>query len=200
MLIAFFVEVSLMLVGYCRVSVADDRQTTDLQKDALLSAGVDERNIFEDRVSGAKDDRPGLKTCLDYLKEGDILVVWRLDRLGRSLRHLIEIVAGLRSRDIGFRSLNETIDTTTATGELLFHIFGALAQYERALIQERVIAGLRAAERRGRRGGRPRVLDQEKIEAARELLAGGRTVSMAARALGLPRSTLVDALKRVDLK
>ncbi len=189
-----------MLVGYCRVSVADDRQTTDLQRDALLSAGVDERNIFEDRVSGAKDDRPGLKTCLDYLKEGDILVVWRLDRLGRSLRHLIEIVAGLRSRDIGFRSLNETIDTTTATGELLFHIFGALAQYERALIQERVIAGLRAAERRGRRGGRPRVLDQEKIEAARELLAGGRTMSMAARALGLPRSTLVDALKRVDLK
>lgn len=200
MLIAFLVEVSLMLVGYCRVSVADDRQTTDLQRDALLSAGVDERNIFEDRVSGAKDDRPGLKTCLDYLKEGDILVVWRLDRLGRSLRHLIEIVAGLRSRDIGFRSLNETIDTTTATGELLFHIFGALAQYERALIQERVIAGLRAAERRGRRGGRPRVLDQEKIEAARELLAGGRTMSMAARALGLPRSTLVDALKRVDLK
>ena len=115
-----------MLVGYCRVSMADDRQTTDLQRDALMAVGIDHRNIYEDRVSGAKDDRPGLKACLDYLTEGDILVVWRLDRLGRSLPHLIEIVTGLRSRGIGFRSLNETIDTTTATGELLFHIFGAL--------------------------------------------------------------------------
>lgn len=185
-----------MLVGYCRVSMADDRQTTDLQRDALVAAGVDRRNIYEDRVSGAKDDRPGLKACLDYLTEGDILIVWRLDRLGRSLSHLIEIVTGLKIRGIGFRSLNETIDTTTATGELLFHLFGALAQYERALIRERVIAGLRAAERRGRRGGRPRVLDQEKIEAARELLVGGRSISVAARALGVPRSTLVDALKR----
>jgi DNA invertase Pin-like site-specific DNA recombinase len=176
--------------------MADERQATDLQRDALLSAGVDKRNIYEDRVSGAKDDRPGLKACLEYLTEGDILVVWRLDRLGRSLPHLIEIVTGLRSRSVGFQSLNETIDTTTATGELLFHIFGALAQYERALIRERVIAGLRAAERRGRRGGRPYVLNYEKIEAARELLSGGRTVSAAARALGVPRSTLVDALKR----
>jgi DNA invertase Pin-like site-specific DNA recombinase len=185
-----------MLVGYCRVSVADDRQTTDLQRDALVAAGVDQRNIYEDRASGAKDDRPGLRACLDYLREGDILVVWRLDRLGRSLSHLIEVISGLKTRGIGFRSLNETIDTTNATGELLFHIFGALAQYERALIRERVLAGIRAAERRGRRGGRPRVLDQEKIEAARELLAGGRPVSVAARALGVPRSTLVDALKR----
>ncbi len=150
-----------MLVGYCRVSMADDRQTTDLQRDALVAAGVDRRNIYEDRVSGAKDDRPGLKACLDYLTEGDILIVWRLDRLGRSLLHLIEIVTDFKIRGIGFRSLNETIDTTTATGELLFHLFGALAQYERALIRERVIAGLRAAQRRGRRGGRPRALDQE---------------------------------------
>lgn len=150
-----------MLVGYCRVSMADDRQTTDLQRDALVAAGVDRRNIYEDRVSGAKDDRPGLKACLDYLTEGDILIVWRLDRLGRSLPHLIEIVTDFKIRGIGFRSLNETIDTTTATGELLFHLFGALAQYERALIRERVIAGLRAAQRRGRRGGRPRALDQE---------------------------------------
>lgn len=185
-----------MLVGYCRVSLADDRQATDLQRDALLSAGVDKRNIYEDRASGAKDNRPGLKACLDYLSNGDVLVVWRLDRLGRSLHHLIEIVTGLRSRDIGFRSLNETIDTTSATGELLFHLFGALAQYERALTRERVIAGLRAAERRGRRGGRPYALSQEKIKAARELIANGRTVSAAARAIGVPRSTLVDALKR----
>jgi DNA invertase Pin-like site-specific DNA recombinase len=185
-----------MLVGYCRVSVADDRQTTDLQRDALLSAGVDKRNIYEDRSSGAKDNRPGLKACLDYLSNGDVLVVWRLDRLGRSLSHLIKIVTDLKSRGIGLRSLNETIDTTTATGELLFHMFGALAQYERSLARERVIAGLRAAERRGRRGGRPLALTPEKIEAAQELLNGGRTVSAAARALGVPRSTLADALKR----
>jgi len=185
-----------MLVGYCRVSIADDRQTTDLQQDALSNIGIDKRNIYEDRASGSKDNRPGLKACLDYLTEGDILVVWRLDRLGRSLTHLIDIVAGLKSRGIGFRSLNETIDTTTATGELLFHLFGALAQYERALIRERVIAGLRAAERRGRQGGRPRALDVEKIETAKELLAGGRTVSAAARTLGIPRSTLVSTLQR----
>ena len=185
-----------MLVGYCRVSIADDRQTTDLQQDALSNVGIDKRNIYEDKASGSKDNRPGLKACLDYLTEGDILVVWRLDRLGRSLTHLIDIVAGLKSRGIGFRSLNGTIDTTTATGELLFHLFGALAQYERALIRERVIAGLRAAERRGRQGGRPRALDGEKIEAAKELLAGGRTVSAAARTLGIPRSTLVSTLQR----
>lgn len=185
-----------MLVGYCRVSIADDRQTTDLQQDALLTIGIDNRNIYEDRCSGAKDNRPGLKACLDYLTEGDILVVWRLDRLGRSLPHLIQIITGLKARGIGFRSLNETIDTTTATGELLFHLFGALAQYERALLRERVIAGLCAAKLRGRQGGRPRVLDYEKIESARELLAGGRTMSATARILGIPRSTLVDALKR----
>lgn len=185
-----------MLVGYCRVSMADDRQTTDLQQDALLNVGIDKRHIFEDQASGSKDNRPGLKACLEYLTEGDVLVVWRLDRLGRSLPHLIEIVTGLKARNIGFRSLNETIDTTSATGELLFHLFGALAQYERALIKERVIAGLRAAERRGRRGGRPRVMDCEKIGAARELLAGGRTMSATARTLGIPRSTLVSTLQR----
>ncbi len=185
-----------MLVGYCRVSMADDRQTTDLQQDALLAAGIDRRNIYEDRTSGVKDNRPGLKACLKYLTKGDILVVWRLDRLGRSLSHLIKIMTDLKIRGIGFRSLNETINTTTVTGELLFHLFGALAQYERALIRERVIAGLRAAELRGRRGGRPRVLDYEKIEAAKELLAGGRTMSETARTLGIPRSTLVGALQR----
>lgn len=185
-----------MIVGYCRVSLADDRQTTDLQRDALLAAGVDSRNIFEDRASGAKDNRLGLKACLDYLTDGDILVVWRLDRLGRSLPHLIEIVTELRSRRVGFRSLNETIDTTSATGELLFHLFGALAQYERSLTRERVIAGLRAAERRGRRGGRPHMLNQEQVETARELIVNGRTVSAVARTLGVARSTLADSLKR----
>jgi DNA invertase Pin-like site-specific DNA recombinase len=185
-----------MLVGYVRVSSSDDRQSTDLQRDALLSAGVDTRNIHEDRASGARDDRPGLASCLRYLQPGDILVVWKLDRLGRSLPHLIDIVGDLRQRGIGFRSLTEVIDTTTAMGEFLFHVFGALAQYERSLIRERVLAGLIAAKRRGRIGGRPRKLDSERIEAAQALLLTGMTVSAAARAVGVPRSTLVDSLHR----
>lgn len=187
-----------MLVGYVRVSTADDRQTTNLQRDALRAAGVDERNIHEDRASGSRDERPGLKTCLEYLRTGDVLVVWKLDRLGRSLRHLIEIVTGLRERGIGFRSTTEAIDTTTPMGEFLFHLFGALAQYERSLIRERVIAGLEAAKRRGRKGGRPRKLGVEQVETARALLAEGKTMSSAARAVGVPRSTLVDSLRRAE--
>ncbi len=185
-----------MLVGYARVSTTDDRQSTDLQRDALVAAGVDPRHIHEDRASGARDDRPGLKACIEFLREGDVLVVWKLDRLGRSLGHLIEIVTGLKERGVGFRSLTESVDTTTAMGELLFHIFGALAQYERSLIRERVLAGLAAARRRGRRGGRPRRLDDERVAAARALLTGGLTVSAAARSIGVPRSTLVDSLAR----
>lgn len=188
-----------MLVGYVRVSTSDDRQNTDLQRDALAAAGVDPRNVYEDRASGAKDMRPGLAACLEYLKPGDVLVVWKLDRLGRSLPHLIEIVGGLREQGIGFRSLTESLDSTTAMGEFLFHVFGALAQYERALIQERVKAGLDAARARGRRGGRPRRLNQERIDAARALLAnqdGRMTISGVARSLGVPRATLVDSLRR----
>ncbi len=185
-----------MLVGYARVSTTDDRQSTDLQRDALVAAGVDPRHIHEDRASGARDDRPGLKACIEFLREGDVLVVWKLDRLGRSLGHLIEIVTGLKERGVGFRSLTESVDTTTAMGELLFHIFGALAQYERSLIRERVLAGLAAARRRGRRGGRPRRLDMERVAAARALLTSGLTVSAAARSIGVPRSTLVDSLAR----
>ena len=127
---------------------------------------------------------------------GDVLIVWKLDRLGRSLPHLIEIVGGLRVRGVGFRSLTESIDTTTAMGEFLFHVFGALAQYERSLIRERVLAGLEAAKRRGRVGGRPRKLDAERIDAARSLMTNGMTVSAAARSVGVPRSTLVDSLRR----
>jgi DNA invertase Pin-like site-specific DNA recombinase len=144
-----------MLVGYMRVSSDTDRQTTDLQRDALLAAGVDERHLFSDRASGAKDGRPGLAEALGFARLGDCLVVWKLDRLGRSLPHLLKIVTGLRDNGIGFRSLTEQMDTTTPHGELLFHIFGALAQYERALTQERVRAGLAAAKRRGRQGGPP---------------------------------------------
>lgn len=187
-----------MLIGYARVSSSDDRQSTDLQRDALLVAGVDPRHLFEDRASGARDDRPGLKRCLDYLQPDDVLVVWKLDRLGRSLRHLIRIMNQLHERKIGFRSLTESIDTTTAMGEFQFHVFGALAQYERSLIRERVNAGLEAARRRGHRGGRPRRLDAERTEAAMALIANGITVSAAARAVGVPRSTLVDSLSRLE--
>lgn len=186
-----------MLVGYVRVSSSDDRQSTDLQRDALLSAGVDQRNIHEDRASGARDDRPGLKACLEFLRPGDVLVVWKLDRLGRSLPHLIDIVGDLRQRGVGFRSLTEAIDSTTAMGEFLFHVFGALAQYERSLIRERVLAGLAAAKRRGRVGGRPRKLDEERVGAAQALLQTGMSVSAAARSVGVARSTLVDSLGRV---
>ena len=187
-----------MLVGYVRVSTADERQSTDLQRDALRDAGVDERHVYEDKASGGRDDRPGLKACLEYLTSGDVLVVWRLDRLGRSLPHPVGIVADLRARGVGLRSLSETIDTTTATGEPVFHLFASLAQYERALIRERVVAGLEAARRRGRRGGRPRRLDAERV-AARAMLAEGRSLAAAARVTGVPRSTLADALRRAGV-
>ena len=143
-----------MLIGYMRVSSVDDRQSVDLQRDALLAAGVDERHLYSDKASGARDDRSGLKTCLEYLKEGDTLIVWKLDRLGRSLANLLTIITDLKVRGVAFQSLTEQMDTTTPHGELLFSLFGALAQYERALTRERVMAGLAAAKRRGRRGGR----------------------------------------------
>ena len=133
-----------MLIGYMRVSSESDRQNTDLQRDALLNAGVDSRHLFEDRASGARDDRLGLAKALAYVKPGDVLIVWKLDRLGRSLTHLIEIINTLKENQVAFRSLTEGMDTATASGELLFHMFGALAQYERALITERVNAGLAA--------------------------------------------------------
>jgi DNA invertase Pin-like site-specific DNA recombinase len=185
-----------MLVGYMRVSLETDRQTPALQRDALLTAGVDERHLFEDRASGARDDRPGLAVCLANLRPGDTLVVWKLDRLGRSLPHLLEIVTGLRERSIAFRSLTEGLDTLTSHGELLFHIFGALSQYERALTQERVRAGLQAASRRGRRGGRPMTLQVEKLEAVIAALEGGASKAGVCRTFGIARSTLADSLVR----
>jgi DNA invertase Pin-like site-specific DNA recombinase len=161
-----------MLVGYMRVSSADDRQTVDLQRDALVAAGVDHRHLHTDKASGARDDRPGLKACLNYLNTGDTLVVWKLDRLGRSLPHLLAIVTDLKTRGIAFRSLTEQMDTTTPHGELLFSLFGALAQYERALTRERVMAGLAAAKRRGRLGGRPPMIDTETLERITAALKG----------------------------
>lgn len=148
-----------MLVGYMRVSSDSDRQSTDLQRDALLAAGVDPRHLFEDRASGAKDDRAGLARALEFVRAGDVLVVWKLDRLGRSLSHLLAIVTSLKDKRVAFRSLTENLDTTTPSGEFLFQVFGALAQYERALIQERVVAGLAAARNAaGSAAGRRRSL------------------------------------------
>jgi len=185
-----------MLIGYMRVSSDSDRQSTALQRDALLAVGVDERQLFEDKASGVRDDRPGLAKALEFVRAGDCLVVWKLDRLGRSLSHLLTIVTGLKEKGVGFRSLTEQMDTTTPHGELLFHLFGALAQYERALIQERVKAGISAAKRRGRHSGRPRALDAEKLESVIAALASGTSKAAVCRTFGIPRSTLIDSLAR----
>lgn len=181
-----------MLIGYARVSTGD--QTLDLQTDALTAAGCD--RIFTDTLSGAKSDRPGLEEALDYVRSGDTLVVWRLDRLGRSLQHLIETVTQLEQRGIGFRSLTESIDTTTSGGKLIFHVFGALAEFERDLIRERTNAGLAAARARGRVGGRPRKLTAKQIELARRMHADKQTdVATICQTLGISKSTLYRALK-----
>src|SRR6476659_1576231 len=157
------------LVGYARVSTDD--QNLALQIDSLSSLGINPLDIFTEKISGAKTDRPELNACLAKLQQGDTLVVWRLDRLGRSIHHLVELIGQLRNRGIGFRSVSDgLIDTTSPSGELIFHIFSALAQFERRLIQERTKAGLASARARGRMGGRPSVdLDEAKVRAARRL-------------------------------
>ena len=186
-----------MLVGYMRVSSDGDRQVLDLQRDALLSTGVDERHLFEDHASGSRGDRAGLAKALAFLRPGDCLVVWKLDRLGRSLPHLLSTVNGLKERGIAFRSLTEQMDTTTPQGEFLFHVFGALAQFERSLTQERVRAGLAAARRHGRRGGRPTAIDAEKLTAVVTALEGGATKAAVCRTFSIKRSTLIDSLARI---
>jgi DNA invertase Pin-like site-specific DNA recombinase len=154
-----------MLIGYARVSTHE--QTLNLQRDALEKAGCSK--LFTDTASGAKTERKGLDEALDYVRKGDTLVVWRLDRLGRSLPHLITTMTGLEERGIGFKSLTENIDTTTSGGKLIFHIFGALAEFERNLIRERTTAGLTAARARGKRGGRPKALTPRQIRIAQSL-------------------------------
>lgn len=181
-----------MLLGYARVST--DEQTTRLQMDALKAAGCD--RTFSERASGAVADRPALAELLGHVRDGDTVVVWRLDRLGRSLPHLIEIVQKLEAAGVGLRSLTEGIDTTTANGRLVFHLFGALAEFERELIRERTRAGLAAARARGRKGGRPAKLSPEKVRVATRLLRDPETtVSEVARTLGVHRSTLHKALQ-----
>ncbi len=172
-----------------RVSSADDRQTVDLQRDALVAAGVDHRHFHTDKASDARDDRPGLKACLDYLNAGDTLIVWTLNRLGRPLPHLLSIVTDLKARGITFRSLTEQMNTTTSHGELLLSLFGARAQYDRALMRERVMVGLAAAKRRERQGGRPPMINTE----IPERIAAG-TGRWAARRLSAgPQDTALDA-------
>jgi DNA invertase Pin-like site-specific DNA recombinase len=182
-----------MLIGYMRISSTDGkRQNTDLQLDALLKYNVDKRNIYEDLASGSKDDRKGLLEALKYLQKGDTLVVWKLDRLGRSLSHLVKLINELKKREVEFCSLTEGINTSTVSGQLQFHIFASLAEFERSLIQERVNAGLESARRRGRRGGRPKVLDQEKIDHIIESLNDGMSKAAICRNFNVKRSTLID--------
>jgi DNA invertase Pin-like site-specific DNA recombinase len=176
-----------MLIGYARVSTHE--QNLAPQTDALKKAGC--QKIFDDKVSGAGSERPGLEAALEYVREGDTLLVWRLDRLGRSLKDLIEIIGSLEKRGIGFRSLQESIDTTTSGGRLIFHVFGALAEFERNLIRERTRAGLAAARARGRKGGRPRALDSKKVELAYRLYDERKyTIKEICRILGISKPTL----------
>ncbi|EAM8425558.1 recombinase family protein [Salmonella enterica] len=181
----------MALIGYARVSTAE--QDTALQTDALRKTGCE--RIFEDTVSGAKTDRPGLTAALAWLRDGDVLVVWRLDRLGRSMVHLIETITELESKGVGFRSLTESIDTTTPGGLLIFHVFGALGQFERDLIRERTRAGLAAAASRGRKGGRKPVVTADKLQRAREYIATGLNVREAASRLRVSKTALYAALQ-----
>ena len=178
-------------VGYARVSTID--QDPSLQLDALTAAGC--VKIFEDRASGTRTDRVGLQAALDYVRDGDVLVAWKLDRLGRSLPHLIETVATLEQRGVGFRSITEAIDTTTSSGKLVFHLFGALGQFERDLIRERTRAGLTAAGARGRTGGRKPVVTEEKLHRARSIISKGLTVREAATRLKIGKTALYEALR-----
>lgn len=175
------------LIGYARVSTID--QNPALQHDALYKIGCDP--VFSDHASGTLAERPGLTRALAELRPGDTLVVWKLDRLGRSLRHLVDTVEALRKQDVSFRSLQDSIDTTTASGRFVFHVFCALADFERDLIHERTLAGLAAARARGRVGGRPTKLTARKLETARNLrAAGGMTMQEIADVVGVSRGTL----------
>lgn len=182
------------LLGYARVSTTS--QDPALQVDALTEAGCSK--IFTDRASGARAARPQLSELLSVASAGDTLVVWRLDRLGRSLPHLIELVTELEERGVGFRSLTEAIDTSTPGGKLVFHLFGALADFERSLIRERTLAGLESARQRGRVGGRPVALTTAKRTAAQKLLGEGHSVAEVAEILGVGRSTLYRSMQRLS--
>jgi len=183
-----------MLIGYMRVSKADGSQSTGLQRDALIAVGVDPDHIYEDLASGKNDDRPGLAACLKALRQGDVMVVWKLDRLGRNLRHLVNTVHGMNDRGIGLKVLTghgAAIDTTTAAGKLVFGIFAALAEFERELIAERTMAGLASARARGRSGGRPYKMTAAKLRLAMAAMGQPETkVGVLCQELGVTRQTL----------
>jgi len=180
-----------LVLGYARVSTLE--QNEDLQRDALTSAGCD--RLYVDKASGKLGPRPALDAMLDQLRSGDTVVIWRLDRLGLSLRHLIDIFADLDNRGVSVRSLTESIDTSTPGGKLVFHVFASLAEFERDLIRERTIAGLAAARARGRRGGRPTVWTTEKLQAALSMHhAGEHDIATIARVLGVSRASVYRAL------
>ena len=183
-----------MLIGYARVSKADGSQTTDLQRDALLAEGVQEEHIYEDHASGKKDDRPGLNNCLKALREGDTLIVWKLDRLGRDLHHLVNTVHDLTAKNIGLKVLTghgAAIDTTTAAGKLVFGIFAALSEFEREMIKERTLAGMASARASGRKGGRPYKMTQAKLRLAMASLGQlGTKIGPLCKELGITKQTL----------
>lgn len=183
-----------ILIGYMRVSKADGSQVLDLQQDALLAAGVEERYLYQDQASGTRDDRPGLAHCLKALRAGDTLIVWKLDRLGRDLRHLVNTVHDLTTQGIGFKVLTgygAAIDTTTPAGKLVFGIFAALAEFERELIAERTRAGLASARSRGRMGGRPYTMTPAKLRLAMAAMGKPETkVGELCAELGITRQTL----------
>ena len=181
-----------MNIGYCRVSTQD--QNLELQLDELKKAGCEK--IFQDVASGSKYEREGLQDAIAFAREGDCVVVWKLDRLSRSLRHLIDTVNQLKERGVGLRVLTQNLDTTTPSGTLVFHIFGALAEFERLLIKERTNAGLAAARARGRVGGRPKAMDEKKIQIAQSLYVDGKTtVSEICDTLNVSKATLYRNLK-----
>ena len=182
-----------MIIGYARVSTQE--QNLDAQLDALKNANCEQ--IFEEKITGKHKDRPELKTCLKALRKGDVLIVWKLDRLARSLKDLVEIITELNDREIGFRSLTEAIDTTSATGRLVFHIFGALAEFEHSLIRERTIAGLDAARARGRKGGRKPSMSGKDIKKAKAMLNDPQiTKTEVAKHFGVSRVTLNSSLNK----
>jgi DNA invertase Pin-like site-specific DNA recombinase len=183
-----------MLIGYARVSTVD--QDLALQRDALRQAGCE--RIFEEAASGAKENRPELAKALDHMRKGDTLVVWKLDRLARSMKQLIETVAQLEAAGVKFRSITENLGTDSAGGRFVFHIFGALAEFERSLIRERTNAGLKAARARGRKGGRPKSMTAEDVQAAETLLNGNVGPTAVAKRMGVSRATLYRHLKQVN--